>query len=331
MIRAPHLLVFLAALPGVARADGYTPAPPDKVPSYFAEPMPCKIVRDGLTKVECKGELLEHKTLRELSILRNTIYARWGWDGYRKPWLHDYFHSQAWFKPNPKFTYKLLSEADKKNAHFIATREQSFTSLDLEGMRDELFAHHGKVWDDKLEFHLKSGGTVKACKPPKNVVDNERDLEPELDSRDCRFAKQKWYKPNPKYSPADLTNDDKIELGLLSRAMGEFALDNEQREKSESSSLDRILKPEELRQLSLRDLRLLRNTIYARRGRPFKSQILRDHFSGMDWYKINEGYTDKLLSANDTRNITLIKSVENEFGGPLTDEDWLTEPATDGA
>ena len=59
--------------------------------------------------------------------------------------------------------------------------------------------------------------------------------------------------------------------------------------------------------------------------------MLRDHFSRMSWYKVNDGYSDKLLSANDVRNIALIKSVENEFGGPLSDEDWLIEPATDGA
>ena len=51
----------------------------------------------------------------------------------------------------------------------------------------------------------------------------------------------------------------------------------------------------------------------------------------MSWYKVDAAYTDKLLSANDVRNIALIKSVENEFGGPLSDEDWLTEPAIDGA
>ena len=82
---------------------------------------------------------------------------------------------------------------------------------------------------------------------------------------------------------------------------------------------------------TLRDLSILRNTIYARRGRTFKSEILRDHFSGMEWYKPVTDYSDKLLSANDVRNISMIKSVENEFGGPLSDEDWLTEPATDGA
>jgi hypothetical protein len=331
MIRPrPVVVPFLLLCPLYARGDAYTPAAADQIPGYFAQPMPCKIEHDGLTQVKCEGQLLEKKTLRELSILRNTIYARYGWDGYRKPWLRDYFHTQPWFKPNPKFSYKLLSDVDKKNAHLIAAREQSLTSTALTRMRDDLFAHHGKLWGDKFEFHLKNGKTVKACAPPKNVVEDEREQEGDWEPNDCRYAKEKWFKANPSFSEAELTADEKIELGLLARAMGEFALDSTQREKSESS-LERILKPEELRQLSLRDLRLLRNTIYAKRGRGFKSQVLRDHFAGMDWYKVRDDYSDKLLSANDARNITLIRSVENEFGGPLNDEDWLTEPVVDGA
>src|SRR5215831_13322818 len=89
--------------------EEYTPAPADKIPGYFADVMPCKIVTDeGPQKVVCKGDLLEHKSLRQLSVLRNTIYARYGWDGYRKPWLRDYFHGQPWFRGNPKFSYKQL-------------------------------------------------------------------------------------------------------------------------------------------------------------------------------------------------------------------------------
>jgi len=263
MIRSRHVVVpWLMLLPAIAHGDAYVPAAPDQIPGYFAQPMPCKIDHDGLTQVKCDGQLLEKKSLRELSILRNTIYARYGWDGYRKPWLRDYFHAQPWFKPNPKFSYKLLSDVDKKNAHIVAAREQSLTSTELTRMRDDLFAHHGKLWGDKFEFRLKNGKTVKACSPPKNVADDESEQDGDYEPNDCRYAKEKWFKPNPKFTEAELTADEKIELGLLARAMGEFALDSTQREKS-ASSLDRILKPEELRQLSLRDLRLLRNTIYA--------------------------------------------------------------------
>jgi hypothetical protein len=78
-------------------------------------------------------------------------------------------------------------------------------------------------------------------------------------------------------------------------------------------------------------LRYLRNTIYARRGRAFKSKVLQEHFQDMSWYRVDEKYTDAKLTANDNRNIKLIRSVEDELGGPLHDEDWLIDPATDGA
>ena len=272
---------FLLLLAGAASADEFTPAPADKVPQYSATLLPCRIERDGRTSVVCKNGMLENKSLRELSILRNTIYARYGWDGYRKPWLRDYFHAQSWFKANPKFSYKLLTDADRKNAHLIAAREQSFTDVELRERRERIYEQYRKTM-------------------------------------------------GADFDEAKIAKDDKVELGLISRAMGSFALDDDTRGKQEDS-LDKLLTPGELRQLSLRDLRLLRNTIYARRGRPFKSEILRDHFSGMSWYKVNSDYSDKLLSKTDARNIALIKSVENEFGGPLSDEDYLAEPATDGA
>jgi hypothetical protein len=321
---------LVAADAADTRADEpYTPAPADKVPNYFAQPMPCKISRDMRTEVHCDGALLESKSLRELSILRNTIYARYGWDGYRKPWLRAYFHAQPWFKPNPKFSYKQLADVDRKNAHFIGVREQSLTDVELGKMRDDIFARYGKVWTEKPEWTLKNGKTVKQCARPKGAEPSDYD-DVDASFPACRYAKAKWYKPDPNFSASKLADNDKIELGLLSRAMGQFALDDESRGKSEGS-LERTLSLEEVRQLSLRDLRLLRNTIYARRGRTFKSEILRDHFSGMEWYKARPDYTDKLLTQNDVRNISLIKSVENEFGGPLSDEDWLTEPASDGA
>jgi hypothetical protein len=313
------------------RADEpYTPPPSQSVSNYWAQPLPCKIERDGLTHVTCTDRLLESKSLRELSIMRNTIFARYGWDGYRKKWLHDYFHAQPWFKPNPKFSYKQLNDVDRKNAHLIGAREQSLTDVDLRRMRDDLFARYGKIFNDTPEWTLKDGRTVKSCKEPKNAEPGQYEGDPNNDYAACRLARAKWYKPNPSFNEGMIGADDKIELGLIARAMGEFALDEETRGKSESS-LDRQLTLAELRQLSLRDLRLLRNTIYAKRGRTFKSEILRDHFNGMDWYKAREDYRDKLLGRIDQRNIASIRTIENELGGPLTDEDWLTEPATDGA
>lgn len=63
--------------------------------------------------------------------------------------------------------------------------------------------------------------------------------------------------------------------------------------------------------LSKSQLRVLRNTIYARHGRRFKSADLRQYFSQFSWYN---PYRDEInpgeLSKTEQHNITLIKSYE---------------------
>lgn len=340
--RAAMLALTLLALPVAAQgkkpaasASAYVPPPAEQIPGYSAKAMPCEIIQELIPpRITCEGDWLEGKSLRELAILRNTIFARYGWAGFRKPWLREHFQKQPWFKPNPKFTYKLLSDADRKNVHFIAVREQSFTERELRSMEDTLYAKAGRVWNDAYEWKLKNGRTVRSCTEPKDVDYEEGCSGSECEgsySRDCTFQAEAWYRPDPKFSEDKLPAEARIELGLISRALGSFASDTGKLEKGSQASLDRILSVQELRQLSLRDLRLLRNTLYARRGRPFKSKILQSHFKAMSWYREDPSYTDARLTENDKRNIGLIRSVEDEFGGPLKDEDWLIDPATDAA
>lgn len=335
------LALLVVALPAAAqgkkaKASPYVPPPAEQVSGYSAKLMPCEILQELIPpRVNCEGDVLEGKSLRELAILRNTIFARYGWAGFRKPWLREHFQKQPWFKPNPSFTYKLLSDADRKNVHFIAVREQSFTERELRRMEDTLYARLGKVWNDVHEWKLKDGRTVRSCDEPKEPLDEEDGCTgwhcEGTESRDCHFREQAWYRPDPKFSEDKLSAEARIELGLISRALGGFAVDTGKLEKGAQASLDRVLSVQELRQLSLRDLRLLRNTLYARRGRPFKSKILQAHFKAMSWYQEDPSYTDARLTENDKRNIALIRSVEDEFGGPLKDEDWLIDPATDMA
>jgi hypothetical protein len=339
--RATLLVLTLLALPAAAQGkkpkeSAYVPPPADQIPGYSAKVMPCEITHErNPAYVNCEGALLEGKSLRELAILRNTIFARYGWAGFRKPWLREHFQKQPWFKPNPKFTYKLLSDADRKNVHFIGVREQTFTGSELRLMEDTIFARAGKVWDDVYEWKLKDGRTVRSCAEPQEPLDEEEGCSGAncegTQSRDCYFREEKWYRPDPKFSEDKLSAEARIELGLISRSLGSFASDTGKLEKGAQASLDRVISVQELRQLSLRDLRLLRNTLYARRGRPFKSKILQAHFKAMSWYREDPSYTDARLTENDKRNIALIRSVEDEFGGPLKDEDWLIDPATDAA
>ncbi len=333
----PVVLGLVAVPLAPAIAAPYVPPAAADVPGYFAEALPCHVSIETLDHnlrsidVTCKTKLLDDKTLRELAIMRNTIYARYGWDGFRKQWLHDYFYAQKWFKPNPAFSYKLISKADRENAHIIGSKEASFNEAALRGNQARIYARHGKVWNDVPPWTWKSGKKTVSCDRPKDYDGEDAgDESDEVTSWDCVFKNDAWYRPNPRFSENDFTPNERIELGLISRALGGFSTDEGSLGRAEQG-LDHLLGLEDLRKLSLRDLRLLRNSIYAHRGRPFKSPIVREHFRGMKWYQENLSYTDKLLSETDRRNVRLIRSVEDELGGSLGDEDWLIEPAIDGA
>src|SRR5215470_1120836 len=50
------------------------------------------------------------RSLRELTLMRNTIYARAG-NKFRKQWLNDYFSAQPWYHPQePIDENKIRSE-----------------------------------------------------------------------------------------------------------------------------------------------------------------------------------------------------------------------------
>jgi YARHG domain len=96
--------------------------------------------------------------------------------------------------------------------------------------------------------------------------------------------------------------EDKIELRLLSARLGKWfgPSDTPSEERSpleDPSVLDMQLSMDQLKDLSRRDLRLLRNTVYARRGRPFRSDLLRAYFEATEWYKADTSYTEARLTS----------------------------------
>lgn len=67
----------------------------------------------------------------------------------------------------------------------------------------------------------------------------------------------------------------------------------------------------DLRNLSPGELRVLRNTIYARHGRKFKSADLQRYFNSFPWYEPRYNEIDpSSLSAIEKHNISLIQKYE---------------------
>ncbi|MES2641727.1 MAG: YARHG domain-containing protein [Myxococcota bacterium] len=119
--------------------------------------------------------------------------------------------------------------------------------------------------------------------------------------------------------------EDTVELSLISAALGEWSggadvpvADRNPLE--DPTVLANQLTVGQLDGLSRRDLRLLRNTVYARHGRPFKSEVLQAYFFNKAWYEPLESYDDGVLTEVDKRNVQLVQSMEDRLGGPM--KEW---------
>ncbi|HET7503232.1 MAG TPA: YARHG domain-containing protein [Kofleriaceae bacterium] len=223
---------------------------------------------------------LEGRTLRELVLMRNTIYARAG-HNFRKKWLRDYFTSQPWYKPLAKDDNRKVTKQDRANAALIAQAEEGQQRADLKQRRDDILARQ-------------------------------------------RAGKA--------------TAEDDIELGLLNTRLGQWvAAETQARPPADvspledPSQLDHLITVEQLSNLSRRDLRILRNTVYARHGRQFKSKLLQEYFDTMEWYKRDPAFSEKRLTKVDVTNIRLIKSVEDTLGGPLSEDEQRAEDNMSGS
>lgn len=74
----------------------------------------------------------------------------------------------------------------------------------------------------------------------------------------------------------------------------------------------RNLKRNDLSNYTKKELRLIRNEIFARYGLRFKSQDLYEHFINEYWYKPFRENVDLFLSEIEKQNIKLIQELENE-------------------
>lgn len=85
--------------------------------------------------------------------------------------------------------------------------------------------------------------------------------------------------------------------------------------------LSTILHKNDLINLSAKQLRLLRNAVYARHGYIFKTWDLADNFTRCIWYKENPLFKETDLTGIEKQNIETILSVENTKE-PYKPIDW---------
>lgn len=152
------------------------------------------------------------------------------------------------------------------------------------------------------------------------------------------FEQKKWYKPlveENEFNLATLNEYENYNMQLIQSVlqgesksdMGSAATTTEDKNNVESEisadyilpdSDTRFLNEGELSGLTKEELRLARNEIYARHGRKFETEDLKQYFSGQSWYNgylSAEEFDDSVLNEYEKANLDLIKMAEGEKNG----------------
>lgn len=136
------------------------------------------------------------------------------------------------------------------------------------------------------------------------------------------FNARPWYKPG---EATELSDCEKANIFLLDTYEKELSGDiyNNRYIRhlanpstyAMADSNARYLGAADLSNLEHDHLVIIRNEIYARQGRIFDSEALREYFYCTDWYKPNPGYSSKSLNKYEEANISLCKMYEQKLEG----------------
>ena len=199
-----------------------------------------------------------------------------------KPWLQKYFDERYWYKPNANYSPDILTETERKNLEKINAKRNEDRNIAV------------SVGDmDKFQNVLLTDNILKGLS-----MNDLRMIRNEFWARAGRqfvtpgfkqmFEWRDWYKP--------LKDQSKVKLNPTEEQNVKFieAAETRMREKIAAEPIT----TEMVDGLFVEDLRVLRNEIYARRGRVFKDPILQKYFEAQAWYQPNPDFKDENALGN---------------------------------
>jgi len=275
---------------------------------------------DGLkdldfSKTSLKQSQVQKLEMYDLKLLRGIIFGRHG-RVFKDNEIKVYLEEQPWFKPNPDFKNSMLNDMERRNLDLIRIAEASKHEFIQPG--DMRYWRDRPITARKLGKH--SGAEWKVLVAEVEAIHGKRfDDEPWLQQY---FEERYWYFPSDKYDVKKLSAIEQKNLQMLSDA---------QKKQRNVAVLpgdmqffeNRLVTEQMLRGLSLHELRLLRNEVYARHGRMFHAEWLQQYFFFQPWYVPEENFKDEELSGNDKLNVETIVKYENKIHQELS-----TKPVT---
>ena len=267
------------------------------------------------SKTSIKQAQVQKLSIEDLKLLRGIVFGRHG-RVFKDLDIKAYLEEQPWYKPNPEFKNSMLNDTERRNLDLIriaeAAKHETIQPGDMRYWRDR------QIPARKLGKHSSSEWKVLLAEV--EAIHGKRfDDEPWLQQY---FEERYWYSPNDKYDAKKLTAIERKNIEILSGAQKrqrKVALLPGDMQFFENKAITEQM----LHGLSLHELRLLRNEIYARHGRMFRADWLQQYFFFQPWYAPDENFKDENLSGNDKLNVETIVKFENKIHQELS-----TKPIT---
>ena len=258
---------------------------------------------------------IDHMSLVALRQLRGIVFGKHGRPFPDEVDVQTYLKSRPWYRPDTTFTNARLNAREKANLDVIRGAEaRKHTQIETGDMRyhqsrvvtTAMLGHHTAPDWEVISSEI---GAVHG----QTFMDEEPDEE-DYEGRDVwvlqkYFDDRYWYHRRKDYSNKELSaieraNADTIALARmrdlnLAVAPGTMYL-------FQATALTDTL----LRGVSLYELRILRNEVYARHGRRFETPWLRDYFKNEPWYTPRASFTIAELSEIEKANVKVIQAVE---------------------
>jgi hypothetical protein len=238
----------------------------------------------------------------ELSVLIAEVEAIHGKTFAEEEWLQKYFDERYWYKRNPNYTSTILSEIERKNLGTLLEKKSAGrnTAISIGDMGNFQTV---ALTEDKLK-----GLTLMELRMVRNEFWARRGKKFDTPGIRQYFEWREWYKP--------ARDQRKVKLGTIEEQNVNLILAYEAKLRERLST--EVLPDDFADQLFTEDLRILRNEIYARRGRIFKDKEIQKYFESQTWYKPNPDFKDDMLGEIEYQNLAKIKLAEDQAVSKFT-------------
>lgn len=217
---------------------------------------------------------------------------------FSEEWLQKYFDDRYWYKRNPNYNPGMLNATEKKNlAKFIEKKNEARQAEVSRGDMD-------KFQNVLLKESQLKGLYFSDLRLIRNEFFARRGKKFTVAAYRQAFEWEDWYKPLKDQSKVKLNATEEANVKLIE------AYENRLREKLQTE----VLSEEFFSGMYAEDLRILRNEIFAKKGRVFKDKALQKYFEAQPWYKADPTFTDdrigQVMTEIEIKNIASIRKEE---------------------